>query len=116
MYKGTLPQASTDADMVITIRARDSNTGLGFRLTGYGIDVFLKDFAGTTRISGSVADGKLALYPENNIPDCVVVLTFRVSEMNLLQPGTYTLACRVTSGTDTMQWFKFNQPIIEGGI
>jgi hypothetical protein len=116
MYKGTLPQASTDSDLTITIRWRDSNTGLGFRMTGFGVEVALKDYTGATRLSATETDGNITFYPENNIPDCVMVLIWPAADMNQLCPGTYTLAGRVTSETSTIQAFKYNQPIIEGGI
>jgi hypothetical protein len=45
-----------------------------------------------------------------------MVLIWPAADMNQLCPGTYTLAGRITSETSTIQAFKYNQPIIEGGI
>jgi hypothetical protein len=117
MNKVNFPSVSNAADWSQTLQITDDTTEQGFDLTAYTtIQIRVTDKNNGEKLAGSLSGGQIVVSDDDDDIASVITWTFRASTMANIAPGSYTVALRISNGTDTTQIILGRLPVVDGGF
>jgi hypothetical protein len=114
MQKTPLQSTTNAEDWIQSVAVVDGDEG--FDLSSYTISIRVTDKNGAEVLAGSTTDGKIAVSNDDDDVPSIFTWTFRASAMAGLCAGSYTVAVRITDGTNTNQMILGTLPVVDGGF
>jgi hypothetical protein len=110
MYEGPLDPVSNDEDWTLVLEVVSDDDEEVFDLTGSTASLRINDANGCERLAASSS--------EITVDEAAgtISVTIPAARLMCLCAGAYTVALRITNGTNTAQLMRATLPIKEGGF